>query len=159
MKKLFTLFSFTVFLSLFQTVPVHAEDQLDKTLEDFIEAIIAGDNEKFHDTFINSFTSDPRLTLEDNVNEADVRRQLDNLMNQRQLFGTIISHDILTKQLCKDKIARVTWLAFAEDGQFFFSFNFFNVDGNWSIATINTAGQSGFEDFLDSLEENNSNFC
>ncbi|WP_343564592.1 hypothetical protein [Kiloniella sp. b19] len=158
MKKLFALFSMTALLSLVQLSSAHAEDKLDETLDDFIEAIVALDNEAFYDVFLESFTTDPRLTPED-IEKADMRAQLDNIMSQREFYGNILSQGIIRKKQCKDKIASVIWLAFADQGQFFFSFNFFNVDGDWSIATIDIEGRGGFEDLLNALEENSRDFC
>ncbi len=67
--------------------------------------------------------------------------------------GTYLSHSVIQKDLCGDRLARVVSVFFSSEGQYFLTYWFFRPQEKWALAKFNGKGEGHAGPFVTKLEE------
>jgi len=117
-------------------------------VEELNTAIRNQDRSKFSAAMQKDLSYDQRYS-DDEVKRAGKAGA--NIFPSLKIYGPYISHSVIRKEQCGNKIARVLSVFFAEDGQYVVEYWFLKVRDDWALATFSLKGEGGTEKFIKQL--------
>lgn len=131
-------------------------DQIDAMVEELNSVVSEQDVEKFAQTYANFSKLEQRFKTYDHKAGG---RDAATFLKKVEIFGDYVSHAIVKKQFCGERIARVITVFFAESGQYAFDYWFFKPRDIWVLTSFKAKGQGGTQAFIDDLSKLSSRGC
>jgi len=145
--RILFLLSFTVFASPILSAQA---DEIDTMVSALNEEVSKEDYTKFAEVFVEFAKRDARY----GPAELDaVSNQVRSALAVSDVYGSYVSHSIVRKEFCGDRIARVIAVFFAERGQFVLNYWFVKSNKEWATSTFNLKGHGNSSKFFKGFSE------
>ncbi|MBE7638682.1 hypothetical protein GUA87_17635 [Sneathiella sp. P13V-1] len=145
MWRLLILFGVFVGLS---SVSVVQADEIDDMVAVLNQKVMDQDAEGFGDSYAE-FAKDARYKDYDYEKGGKQARSIITAMNP---LGKPLSHSVVKKRSCGDRMEQVLTVFFAEQGQYVAEYWFFRAQEKWSLSAVNLKGEGSAAEFVKKLK-------
>ena len=95
----------------------------------------------------------------EDANYSKVGKTAASILTSMAILGDYVSHDVVKKSVCGQKIARVVTVVFANEGQYEVDCWVFKVKDDWALTTLHSKGEGNTLTFIGKLTEMIKSTC
>lgn len=125
-------------------------DEVDNIVNALNEELSSRDYSGFAEAFAESVKRDKRFGK---VNFDALENNTKKTVKTLDVYGDYVSHSVMKKEYCGDRIARVISVFFSEDGQFAINYWFMKSGKEWAATTFGMHGESNTGTFFKEISK------